>query len=117
MIEKTPTEALTRTFQRIRSPLFETESPPKMKVSSPALFIKGIERTTKNRKGRMMHTFFTICPKGSRATRVIVTSPTLKQAKRENDVGGELTPTKMKVKKTMIFALASRRWMGLSIPL
>jgi hypothetical protein len=40
-----------------------------------------------------------------------------KRAKRENEEGGELTPTKMKAKKTMIFALASRRWIGLSIRL
>jgi hypothetical protein len=117
MIEKTPNEAFARTFQRIRSPLLETESPQKANDSPPSLLIKGTERATKNKKGRTMSTFFSICPKGNRATRVIVTSPTANRAKRENEEGGELTPTKMKVKKTMIFALASRRWIGLSIRL
>jgi hypothetical protein len=31
-----------------------------------------------------------------------------KRLKRRKEVGGELTPIKIKVKKTMIFALASR---------
>ena len=109
MIEKTPKEAFTRTFQRIRSPLLETETPQKANDSPPSLFIKGIERATKNKKGRIMSTFFSICPKGSRATRVIVTSPTANRAKRENEEGGELTPTKIKAKKTTTFAFASRR--------
>jgi len=117
MIEKTPNEAFARTFQRINSPLLETENPQKAKDSPPSFFMKGIETATKNRKGRMIKTFFTICPKGNRATRVIVTSPMANRAKRENEEGGELTPTKMKVKKTIIFALASRRWIGLSIRL
>jgi hypothetical protein len=67
-----------------------------------------MEMATTNRKGRMMRTFFTKCPKGSFAERAIAMRTKAKKPKRRKEVGGELTPINIKVKKTMIFALASR---------
>jgi hypothetical protein len=79
--------------------------------------MKGIERVTRKRKGRMTKTFFVRWPRGSLARRAMPIRVSAKRAKRRKEVGGQLTPTNIKVKKTMIFALASRWWIGLSIPL
>jgi hypothetical protein len=77
--------------------------------------MKGMEIVTMKRKGRMTKTFFSKWPKGSRARKAMPISAMAKRLKRRKAVGGELTPIRIKVKKTMIFALASRWWMGLSV--
>jgi hypothetical protein len=111
MMEKTPREDLMITFQRIQRPLWDTESPLRPKLYPPptaSLFMNGIEMATTKRKGRMTSTFFAKWPRGSRAKRAMPMSPIAKKPKRRREVGGELTPTSIKEKKTMIFALASR---------
>jgi hypothetical protein len=78
--------------------------------------MKGTERATKNeRKG--LRTFLPRCPRGRRAARAMLTRPTASRPKTGNEEGGVLTPTRMKVRKTMIFARASRRWTTLSMRL
>jgi hypothetical protein len=116
--EKTPREDLITTFQRIQSPLWDTESPPRPKLYPPpteSFFMNGMEIATTKRKGRMTSTFFVKWPKGSRAIRAIPMRASANRPKKRREVGGELTPIKIKVKKTMIFALASRWWIGLSV--
>jgi hypothetical protein len=120
IIENTPRDDFTTTFHNIQRPLRDTESPPRPKLYPPptlSFFMKGIEMVTRKRNGRITSTFFTKWPKGSFAKRAMPTSPIARRRKRKKDLGGELTPTSIRVKKTMIFALASRWWMGLSIPL
>jgi hypothetical protein len=70
--------------------------------------MKGIERATTKRKGRTTTTFLSKWPKGSRATTAMAISPSAKTLRRRKEVGGELTPIRINVKKTMIFALASK---------
>jgi len=70
--------------------------------------MNGMEMATTNRKGRMIRTFFARWPKGSFAKRATPIRTNIKRLKRRREVGGELTPINIKVKKTMIFALASR---------
>jgi hypothetical protein len=63
---------------------------------------------TTNRKGRMIKTFLIKCAKGSLAERAIPMRTSAIRPKRRKEVGGELTAINIKVKKAMIFALASR---------
>jgi hypothetical protein len=111
MMEKTPREDLMTTFHKIQRPLRDTERPPKPKLYPPPIpsfFMKGIEMATTNKKGRMTRTFFAKWPKGSFAERAIPMRANARRLKRRKEVGGELTAINIKVKKTMIFALASR---------
>jgi hypothetical protein len=70
--------------------------------------MNGMEMATTNKKGRMMRTFFAKWPKGSFAKRAMPMRANAKRLKRRKEVGGELTAINIKVKKTMIFDLASR---------
>jgi hypothetical protein len=70
--------------------------------------MNGMEIVTIKRKGRTTKTFLSKWPKGSRAKRAMPMRTAAKRLKRKKEVGGELTPIKIKLKKTMIFALASR---------
>jgi hypothetical protein len=70
--------------------------------------MNGMDRTTKKRKGRMTKTFLAKWIKGSLAKSAMPTRTNAKRPKRRKEMGGELTPTNMMVKKTRIFALASR---------
>jgi hypothetical protein len=79
--------------------------------------MKGIERLTRKRKGRMTTIFLAKWPKGSLARRAMLMRARVRRPKRRKEEGCELTPTRIKEKKTMIFALASRWWIGLSTPL
>jgi hypothetical protein len=109
--EKTPKHDLMTTFHRIQRPLRDRERPPRPKSYPPptaSFFMNGIERVTTRRKGRTTRTFLSKWPKGSRAKRAMLMSAMAKRLKRRKEVGGELTPIKVNVKKTMIFALASR---------
>jgi hypothetical protein len=118
IIEKTPKQDLMTTFHKIQRPLWEMERPPRPKLYPPPMasfFMKGMDTVTTKRKGRMTKTFLSKWPKGSLAKRAMPIRVTARRLKRRKEVGGELTPIKIKVKKTMIFALASRWWMGLSI--
>ena len=111
IMEKTPREDLMITFHRIQRPPLDMESPPNPKLyppPTPSFFINGMEMATTNRKGRMTNTFFTKWPKGSRAKRLMTMRAPAKMPKIRNELGGELTPININVKKTMIFALASR---------
>jgi hypothetical protein len=111
IIEKTPKHDLMTTFHRIQRPLWDRERPPRPKLYPPpteSFFMKGMEMVTTKRKGRMTRTFLSKWPKGSRAKRAMPIRAMAKRLKRRKEVGGELTPIKIKVKKTMIFALASR---------
>jgi hypothetical protein len=111
MIEKTPKHDLMTTFHRIQRPLRDMERPPRPKLyppPTPSFFMKGMEIVTMMRKGRMTRTFLSKWPRGSRAERAMLMRAIAKRLKRRKEVGGELTPIKIKVKKTMIFALASR---------
>jgi hypothetical protein len=67
-----------------------------------------MEMVTTKRKGRMTRAFFNRCPMGSLAKRAMLIRAVAKIAKKRKEAGGELTPTNIKLKKTMIFALASR---------
>jgi hypothetical protein len=116
--EKTPRQDLMITFHRTQRPLRDTERPPRPKLYPPpraSFFMNGIERATTKRKGRTTRTFLSKWPKGSRARSAMLMSALAKRLKRRKEVGGELTPIKINVKKTMIFALASRWWIGLSV--
>jgi hypothetical protein len=109
--EKTPRHDLMTTFHKIQRPLRDMERPPRPKLyplPRASFFMNGIERATTKRNGRTTRTFLSKWPKGSRAKRAMLMSAMVKRLKRRKDVGGELTPTKINVKKTMIFALASR---------
>jgi hypothetical protein len=120
MMENNPKQDLTTTFHKIQRPLWDTESPLSPKLYPPPIasfFMKGIEILTRKRKGRMTRIFFVRWPKGSFARRATPISVAAKRPKRKKALGGQLTPTNMRVKKTRIFALASRWWIGLSIPL
>jgi hypothetical protein len=111
IIEKTPKHDLMTTFHRIQRPLWDRERPPRPKLYPPptaSFFMKGMEMVTTKRKGRMTRTFLSKWPKGSLAKRAMPMRAMAKRLKRRKEVGGELTPIKIKVKKTMIFALASR---------
>jgi hypothetical protein len=111
MIEKTPKHDLMTTFHKIHRPPWDTERPPKPKLyppPTPSFFMNGMEIVTIKRKGRTTRTFLSKWPKGSRAKRAMPMRAVAKRLKRKKEVGGELTPIKIKVKKTMIFALASR---------
>jgi len=70
--------------------------------------MNGMEMATTNRKGRMMRTFFIKWPKGSFAKKAMPMRANAKMLKSRKEVGGELTAINIKVKKTMIFALASK---------
>ena len=112
MMEKTPKQDLITTFQSIQRPLRDTESSPRPKLYPPPIasfFMKGMEMATIKTKGRMTSTFFVKWARGSRAKRAMPMRDTANRPKRGREVGGELTPTNMKVIKTMIFARASRR--------
>jgi hypothetical protein len=116
--EKTPRHDLMTTFHKIQRPLREIERLPSPKLYPPptaSFCMNGIERVTTKRKGRTTRTFLSRWPNGSRAETAIPMRPKAKRPKRRKEVGGELTPTKINVKKTMIFALASRWWIGLSM--
>jgi hypothetical protein len=111
MIEKTPKHDLITTFHRIQRPLWDIERPPRPKLYPPptaSFFMNGMEMVTTKRKGRMTKTFLSKWPKGSLAKRAMPIRVIARRLKRRKEVGGELTPIKIKVKKTMIFALASR---------
>jgi hypothetical protein len=111
IMEKTPKHDLMTTFHRIQRPLWDMERPPRPKLYPPptaSFFMKGMEIVTTKRKGRMTRTFLSKWPMGSRAKRAMPMSAMAKRLKRRKAVGGELTPIRIKVKKTMIFALASR---------
>jgi len=111
IMEKTPREDLIITFHRIQRPLLDMESPPRPKLyppPTPSFFINGMEIATTKRKGRITKTFFAKWAKGSRAKRAMTMRAPAKMEKRIKELGGELTPINIKVKKTMIFALASR---------
>jgi hypothetical protein len=111
MIEKTPKQDLITTFHRIHNPLWDTKRPPMPKLyppPTPSFFINGMEIVTIKRKGRTTKTFLSKWPKGSRAKSAMPMRAAAKRLKRRKEVGGELTPIKIKLKKTMIFALASR---------
>jgi len=110
--EKTPRQDLMTAFHRIHRPLRDMERPPRPKLYPPpraSVFMNGIERATTKRKGRTTRTFLSKWPKGSRAKTAMPIRPKPKRLRRRKEVGGELTPIKINVKKTMIFALASRR--------
>jgi hypothetical protein len=110
MTENTPRADLTITFHKIQRPLLDTESPSKPRLYPPPIasfFIKGIERVTRKRKGRMTRTSLIKCLRGSLAKRAIAIKANAKRPKRRNELGGELTPMRIKVKKTMILTLAS----------
>jgi hypothetical protein len=120
MMENTPRQDLATTFHRIQRPLWDTESPPRPKLYPPPMasfFIKGIEIVTRKIKGRMTRIFFVKWPRGSLARRATPISVRVKRPKTRKELGGQLTLTNIRVKKTRIFALASRWWIGLSIPL
>jgi hypothetical protein len=111
IIEKTPKQDLITTFHRIQRPLWDIERPPRPKLYPPpttSFFMNGMEMVTTKRKGRMTKTFLSKWPKGSLAKRAMLIRVIARRLKRRKEVGGELTPIKIKVKKTMIFALASR---------
>ena len=111
IIEKTPKHDLITTFHRIQRPLWDMERPPRPKLHpppTPSFFMKGMEIVTTKRKGRTTKTFLSKWPKGSRAKRAMPMRAMAKRLKRRKEVGGELTPINIKVKNTMIFALASR---------
>ena len=118
MIEKTPKHDLMTTFHKIQRPLWEMERPPRPKLYPPPMasfFMNGMDTVTTKRKGRITKTFLSKWPKGSLAKRAMPIRMIAKRLKRRKEVGGELTPIKINVKKTMIFARASRWWMGLSV--
>jgi hypothetical protein len=109
--EKTPRHALMTTFHRIQRPLRDMERSPRPKLYPPptaSFFMNGIERETTKTNGRTTKTFLSKWPKGSRAKRAMPIRAKAKRLKRKKEVGGELTPIRINVKKTMIFALASR---------
>ena len=111
MMEKTPREDLTITFHNIHKPLLDMENPPRPKLYPPPIasfFMKGIEMVTRKRKGRMTRTSLARWPNGSLAQRAILIRTIAKKPKRRKEFGCELTLTSISVKKTMIFALASR---------
>jgi hypothetical protein len=111
MIEKTPKDDLITTFHKIQRPLWEMERPPRPKLYPPPIasfFMNGMDTVTTKRKGRMTKTFLSKWPKGSLAKRAMPIRVIARRLKRRKEVGGELTPIKIKVKKTIIFVLASR---------
>jgi hypothetical protein len=111
IMEKNPRHDLMTTFHKIQRPFRDMERPPRPKLYPPptvSFCMNGIERATTKRNGRMTRTFLSKWPKGSRAKAAMRMRPKARRPKRRKEVGGELTPIKMNVKKTMIFALASR---------
>jgi hypothetical protein len=111
IIAKTPKHDLMTPIHRIQKPPWDMESPPRPKLYPPPtafFFMKGMEIATTKRKGRMAKTFLSKWTKRSLAKRAMPIGVIARRLKRRKEVGGELAPIRIKVKKTIIFALASR---------
>jgi hypothetical protein len=111
MMEKTPREDLITAFHKIQRPFCESEKPPRPKLYPPPIaspFMKGTETATTKRNGRMIRTFFARWANGSLDRKAIPIRASANRLNKGKASGEELTAIKMNVKKTRIFALASR---------
>jgi len=67
-----------------------------------------MDRVTRKRKGRMTTIFFAKWVRGSLARRAMLIRAKARRLKRRKEDGRVLTPTRIRERKTMIFALASK---------